>query len=74
MEQSLDFIDVYKVGKLNNYKGLDKLIDWTDFLEKTVELLRSNKKSLYIKHDLRLTAPSVKLYGNEVLSDEHNVE
>lgn len=74
MEQSLDFIDVYKVGKLNNYKGLDKLIDWTDFLEKTVELLRSNKKSFYIKHDLRLAAPSVKLYGNEVLSDEHNVQ
>ena len=46
----------------------------TDFLEKTVELLRSNKKSFYIKHDLRLAAPSVKLYGNEVLSDEHNVQ
>ena len=73
MEMSLDFIDVYKVGKLNNYRGLDKKIDWTDFLEKTVSLLRENKKSFYVKYDLRKAAPSVKLYGNEVMPDEHNV-
>lgn len=68
-----NIIDVYKVGKINNYEGLDKDIDWNDFLEKTVDLLRSYGKQFYIKHDLRLAAPSVKLYGNEVLSDEHNV-
>ena len=72
MEQGLDCIDVYKVGKLNNYMGLDKKIDWTDFLEKTVALLRANKKAFYVKYDLRQAAPSVKLYGNEVLADEHN--
>lgn len=74
MKKSLEFIDVYKVGKLNNYRGLDKTIDWTDFLEKTVDILRDAKKQFYIKHDLRISAPSVRLYGNEVLSDEHNVE
>ena len=74
MKKSLDFIDVYKVGKLNNYRGLDKNIDWTDFLEKTLEILRGAGKQFYIKHDLRLAAPSVRLYGNEVLADEHNVE
>ena len=73
MEMGLDYIDVYKVGKLNNYMGLDKKIDWTDFLVKSVEILRGNGKPFYIKHDLRLAAPSVRLYGNEVLSDEHNV-
>lgn len=66
-------VDVYKVGKLNNYLGIDKTIDWTDFLKKTVELLRGANKAFYIKYDLRVAAPSVKLYGNEVLSDEHNV-
>lgn len=25
------------------------------------------------KHDLRINAPSVRLFGNEVLYDEHNV-
>jgi len=73
IKESIDFIDIYKVGKLNNYKGIDKSIDWTDFLEKVVYLLRKNKKSFYIKHDLRVSAPSIKLFGNEVLSDEHNV-
>lgn len=68
-----NIIDVYKVGKLNNYMGIDKTIDWTDFLEKTVYLLREHGKQFYIKHDLRLSAPTVKLYGNEVLPDEHNV-
>lgn len=73
MEMGLDFIDVYKVGKLNNYKGLDKSIDWTDFLSKTLDVLRTNGKSFYIKHDLRQAAPSIRLYGNECLPDEHNV-
>lgn len=74
MRRSLDFVDVYKVGKLNNYKGLDKTINWTDFLEKTVDILRSAGKGFYIKHDLRICAPSVRLYGNECLPDEHNVK
>lgn len=73
MKKGLDFIDVYKVGKLNNYKGIDKNINWTKFLDNTVKLLRSNEKSFYIKHDLRMAAPTIKLYGNEVLPDEHNV-
>lgn len=73
MEMGLDYIDVYKVGKINNYKGLDKNIDWTDFLNKTLDILRRAGKGFYIKHDLRMAAPSVKLYGNECLPDEHNV-
>lgn len=73
MKKALDFLDVYKVGKLNNFNGLDKQINWTDFLSKTVALLRKAGKPFYIKHDLRLSAPSVHLYGKEVLCDEHNV-
>lgn len=73
IEKGLDFIDVYKVGKLNNYKGIDKTINWEDFLQKTLSILRSNGKRFYIKHDLRQAAPSIRLYGNECLPDEHNV-
>lgn len=73
MQMSIDFIDVYKVGKLNNYQGLDRKIDWTDFLNKSVNFLRSANKAFYVKHDLRICAPAVKLYGNECLPDEHNV-
>ena len=73
IKKSLEFIDVYKIGKLNNYKGLDKNIDWMAFLQEVVTILRASGKAFYIKHDLRKAAPSVKLYGNEVLPDEHNV-
>lgn len=73
MKQGLDAIDVYKVGKLNNYKCLDKEIDWKDFLVKALDLLRGAEKDFYIKHDLRTACAGVKLYGNEVLPDEHSV-
>lgn len=73
MKKGIGFIDVYKVGKINNYKGIDKEIDWDDFLLKTLDLLRSNNKDFYIKHDLRRACSGIKLYGNEVLPDEHNV-
>jgi DNA repair photolyase len=45
-------VDFFKVGKLNNYKGLDKKIDWTNFLQHTIELLRNNNKMFYVKNDL----------------------
>lgn len=73
IERSLNFVDVYKVGKLNNYKGLDKEIDWTNFLQRALDMLRPAGKEIYIKHDLRQAAPSIRLYGNECLPDEHNV-
>jgi DNA repair photolyase len=74
IEASLDFVDEYKIGKINNYGGIDKTIDWTAFLESVVSILREAKKPFYIKYDLRQAAPSVKLYGNEVLPDEHCVK
>jgi DNA repair photolyase len=73
MFQTLKYVDLYKVGKINNFQGLDKTIDWTDFLDKTVNILRTGKKPFYIKKDLREAAPSIKLYGNEVLQDEFNL-
>lgn len=73
IKDTIEFVDVYKVGKINNYKGIDKAIDWESFLRQAVDILRSNGKRFYIKHDLRNAAPNVRLYGNECLSDEHNV-
>jgi len=74
IEDSTEYVDVYKIGKINNYNGIDKEIDWTDFLEKAVKILRENNKAFYVKNDLRRAAPTVKLYGNEVLADEHTSE
>lgn len=66
-------VDVYKIGKINNYQGIDKKIDWNDFLGKALAMLRNTGKHIYIKHDLRVAANKILLYGNEVLQDEYNV-
>lgn len=68
-----NIIDVYKVGKINNYKEMDKYIDWNDFLEKAVELLRGYGKEFYVKEDLVKCAKNVKLSIEEKTADIHNV-
>lgn len=75
IEQTLkdNSVDTYKIGKLNNYLGLDKKIDWTKFLQDCLDLLRPSGKRIYIKYDLRQAASEIKLYGNEILPDEHNI-
>ena len=73
IKKSLQFVDMYKVGKLNNYKGIDKSIDWADFLHQSIDILRNEGKQFYIKKDLRVSAPSVRLYGNEVTHDDLSV-
>jgi DNA repair photolyase len=57
MEESLDFVDHYKIGKLN-YEGLEKKIDWEKFLLDSVKLMRDSGKEFYIKTDLAAYAPT----------------
>lgn len=52
LKQIAGFIDHVKIGKLNNYNGLDKNIDWTKFLDDAVKICRQYKTKFYIKHDL----------------------
>lgn len=73
MKVGLPYIDTYKIGKLNNYKGLDRQIDWTRFLQRAVDLLRENGKDFYVKEDLRRCAPSIELFGDETVADAHTV-
>jgi len=62
----LDCIDFYKIGKLNNYEGLDARIDWSDFLTRALEMLRGRGKRVYIKQALREAAPNVALMAEEI--------
>lgn len=73
IEVSLPYVDTFKIGKINHHKGLDKGVDWAAFLEEALKILRGAGKRIYIKQSLRQAAPSVRLYGNECLPDEHNV-
>lgn len=52
MEYVAPFIDHIRIGKLNNFKGYDKKIDWTKFLQNAVRLCRKLEIPFYIKNDL----------------------
>ena len=68
MERTLqdDSVVHYKVGKLNNYKGLDKNHDWQGFLREALALLRPAGKQIYIKKCLRELAPDIALTEDEI--------
>jgi DNA repair photolyase len=51
IERTVDFVDFYKVGKLN-YSHVAKTIDWHKFGHDAVKLLENNGKKYYIKKDL----------------------
>lgn len=63
IEKTLPYIDEYRVGKLNKFKGMDKQTDWKQFLKTVVDMIRNAKKKLYIKTDLAD-------YYNEYLTKE----
>ena len=76
LEASLraDCVDIYKIGKLNNYKGLDKRIDWADFLQKCLDFVHLTGRALYVKEDLRKAAPDIVLRPEEMDADLHTVK
>lgn len=41
LQQVVKFIDHVKIGKINNYKGIDKGIDWNKYIENSVNILRN---------------------------------
>lgn len=45
-------VDHVKIGKLNNYKGIDKTIDWTKFLNDAIKICKKYDLDFYIKKDL----------------------
>jgi DNA repair photolyase len=51
IELTHEFVDLYKVGKLNY---INSKVDWRDFAFKTIQLLKKYGKKYYIKNDLRV--------------------
>ena len=68
-----DFIDHVKIGKINNYKGIDKQIDWQDFIKKAVKICRETNVPFYIKNDLAAFNNEVELSENEINQDFLNL-
>jgi DNA repair photolyase len=61
-----DSVIHYKIGKLNNFKGLDREHDWQGYLKNVLALLRPANKQIYVKKSLRDLAPEIELYEDEV--------
>jgi DNA repair photolyase len=69
MRESLDVVDEFKIGKLNNFQGIDKKIDWNDFLDRALKIIRPSGKHIYVKIDLREAANKIKLRPEESLME-----
>ncbi len=69
LDRTLDYVDEYKVGKINNYSDLENRIIWPTFLMQAVWKLREAGKAFYIKEDLRARCPSVDLSESEMDQD-----
>jgi DNA repair photolyase len=53
----LDCLDIFKLGKVNNFKYEGgEFIDWSDYLTKALDLIRSAGKRVYVKNDLAAAA------------------
>ena len=52
MELTHNYVDFYKIGKLNHFRKHEDKFDWTKFLNDSIEVMRRNNKDFYIKKDL----------------------
>ena len=53
IREAHDYVDFWKVGKLNHNKEVEKSVNWLKFREDAIALLESYGSEYYIKEDLR---------------------
>jgi len=67
-------VDHYKIGKVNNYKGMDKGVDWTSYLKYVLSILRAAKKQIYVKSGIRGLVSGIEFSPEEVDPDFYVVK
>jgi len=67
------FIDHVRIGKINNYNGIDKEINWDKYISDSVSLCRLSNVKFYIKNDLAEFNKSTELLGIERDADFLNL-
>lgn len=73
LEMAAPFLSHVKIGKLNNYKGIDRSIDWARFIRSSVEICRRHSLPFYIKKDLLAFNDGVVLSREETDEDYLNL-
>lgn len=66
IDMTHEFVDQYKVGKMNHYKSQ---IDWRDFGIKAIQKLNSYGKKFYVKKDLASYVPQGRLTEEQMDMD-----
>lgn len=66
-------VDHVKIGKLNNYLGMDANMDWGRFIMLAVDICRQYSLPFYIKKDLACFNRGTYLSGNELNEDYLNL-
>ena len=67
-------VDHYKIGKINNYKSMDKGVDWKSYLAQALRLLRGSSKQIYIKKGLQAFKGDIELLDVEIDHDYYVVK
>lgn len=70
IRDTLEYVDEYRLGKLNNYQGMDIGKDWAGYLREALSILRNAGKAIYVKKDLRDVTKSVTLEPSEMIADK----
>ncbi len=52
IDKTYEFVDLYRVGKLNHSPDIEQGIDWANFARRAVDLIAMYGKGYYIKKDL----------------------
>lgn len=52
IDKTKDFVDMFKIGKLNHNKQIEVTIDWNNFGQKAIKKCIDYDKEFYIKKDL----------------------
>jgi DNA repair photolyase len=69
IEETHEYVDHYKVGKINHMKEIEARVDWLKFLEEVVIFLRRIQKPYYIKHSLQIHNRSIQFRPEEIDQD-----
>jgi DNA repair photolyase len=73
LKEVASFVDSVKIGKINNFRGIDKEIDWARFIFDAVRICREYSLPFYIKKDLQKYNNGVYLSGDEINEDFLNL-
>lgn len=57
IDLSYQFVDLFKVGKLNGNKKIEDRIDWRKFVMEAIRKIQNYKRAYYIKKDLYIYLP-----------------